>query len=206
MNLSINNSVEKDLHCIGKIHKKKTLEPLNPGTLGPLFPTTSHGFTLIELAVALFIAGILLTLTLPNLPDITGYRLKSASRRIANNIKYLRDRAVVEKKYLRLTFQVDKGSYDFYAVEGKEWVLYRTDYLTQGRLHESVRFVDVEVYGTGKKNTGQVSMVFSPRGMVDKTVIHLDDRGEREITILVHSATGKVTIHDGYIETATVRG
>jgi type IV fimbrial biogenesis protein FimT len=64
------------------------------------------GFTLIEALVALGIAGILLTLGMPNFTEILNrHRLVKANDTLAASLQYARSEAIKQNKTVRLLFQ-----------------------------------------------------------------------------------------------------
>src|SRR5437899_896497 len=69
------------------------------------------GFTLIEIAIVLFIMGLMMMLALPYLGSLGGAQLRSQSRRLAGRATYLFDEATAQKIVLRLTFNLDRNSY-----------------------------------------------------------------------------------------------
>ncbi|HWJ40899.1 MAG TPA: type II secretion system protein, partial [Candidatus Limnocylindrales bacterium] len=84
--------------------------------------SASPGFTLLELAVVIFIMGLMLTLALPYLGGFRQAALKSQARRMAGRATYLFDEATGHKLVLRLIFDMDRNGYavaqlDPYAVK-----------------------------------------------------------------------------------------
>src|SRR5438105_2523939 len=60
------------------------------------------GFTLLELSVVLFIIGLLVTIALPRLGDLSGARLESSARRLAALVRYLGGEAAFSGRLYRL--------------------------------------------------------------------------------------------------------
>ena len=84
--------------------------------------SASPGFTLLELAVVIFIMGLMLTLTLPYLGGFRQAALRSQARRLAGRATYMFDEATGHKLVLRLIFDIDNNGYaaaqlDPYAVK-----------------------------------------------------------------------------------------
>ena len=69
------------------------------------------GFTLIELAVVLFIMGLMMLIAMPYFGGFQEAQLKSEARRLASRINYLYQEAGAQKILLRLTFDIDNNSY-----------------------------------------------------------------------------------------------
>ena len=84
--------------------------------------SASPGFTLLELAVAIFSMGLMLTLALPYLGGFRQAALKSQARRLAGRATYMFDEATGHKLVLRLIFDIDNNGYaaaqlDPYAIK-----------------------------------------------------------------------------------------
>ncbi|MFQ5559107.1 MAG: Tfp pilus assembly protein FimT/FimU [Nitrospinota bacterium] len=180
-------------------HKKN----LSSRCLRSLMKCRGGGFTLIELVIVLFIVGAVLSLTLPNLPDISANRLKAASKKLASTIKYIRNRAVIEKRFLFLNMNIDEGRYYVTKAikkdETVEYVEYKADFAVKGQFPPQVHFEDIEAPETGKISFGEVVIHFSPRGYVESTNIHITDDKERSMTLLVHPVVGRVRVLEGYV-------
>src|ERR1700738_1347946 len=73
--------------------------------------SASPGFTLLELAVVIFIMGLMLTLALPYLGGFRQAALKSQARRLAGRATYMFDEATGHKLVLRLIFDMDNNGY-----------------------------------------------------------------------------------------------
>jgi prepilin-type N-terminal cleavage/methylation domain-containing protein len=69
------------------------------------------GFTLLEIAIVLFIMGLIISLAIPYFGGFTGARLKSEARRLAGRATYLYDAAASEKVVMRLNLDLDSNSY-----------------------------------------------------------------------------------------------
>jgi len=69
------------------------------------------GFTLLEIAVVIFIMGLMITLAIPYLGGFHGAQLKSEARRLAGRASYLYEEASTQKVIYKLTFDLDKNAY-----------------------------------------------------------------------------------------------
>ena len=69
------------------------------------------GFTLLEIAVVIFIMGLMMTLAIPYLGGFHGAQLKSEARRLAGRANYLYDEASNQKVIYRMTFDLDHNGY-----------------------------------------------------------------------------------------------
>lgn len=69
------------------------------------------GFTLIEITVSVFIFAMMVTVAIPTVNSMTNVHLKSSAKRLSGNIKYLYDRAILERIYIRLVIDLDQDAY-----------------------------------------------------------------------------------------------
>ncbi|MFZ0676254.1 type II secretion system protein [Candidatus Binatus sp.] len=169
--------------------------------LGALSLSSSPGFTLLELAVVIFIMGLMLTLALPYLGGFREAALKSQARRLAGRATYMYDEATGHKLVLRLIFDIDNNGYaaaqlDPYAVQP----VFAPDTTMSGRpvmLPAAIRIRDVTVEGIGTFNRGTIATNFYPEGYVDATVVHLEDASGDVMTLEFSPLTGQVAIISG---------
>lgn len=159
------------------------------------------GFTLLELAVVIFIMGLMLTLALPYLGGFRRAALKSQARRLAGRATYMFDEATGHKLVLRLIFDLDNNGYaaaqlDPYAVKP----VFAPDATVSGRpvmMPAAIRIRDVTVEGIGTVSRGMVATNFYPEGYVDATVVHLEDASGDVMTLEFSPLTGQVAIVNG---------
>lgn len=159
------------------------------------------GFTLLEIAVVLFIMGLVLTIVIPYLGGVKRAELKSAARRLAGRANYLFNEASTRKLVIRLIFDVNHNSYrvmvaDPYALRP----MFIPDPSPAGApvtLPASVRIHDVTVEGVGTCTRGAIACQFYPGGYVDATVIHLVDTAGDVMTLGFDPLTGQVLIARG---------
>ena len=69
------------------------------------------GFTLIEVMIALAIAVLMVSVALPAVNVISTVNRQSATSELSGTIRYLFDKAQLDHKYIRLTIDLDEGSY-----------------------------------------------------------------------------------------------
>lgn len=161
----------------------------------------SPGFTLLELAVVIFIMGLMISLVLPYLGGFREAALKSQARRLAGRATYMYDEATGRKLVLRLIFDLDNNGYaaaklDPYAVKP----VFAPDTSVSAKpvmMPAAIRIRDVTVEGIGTFNRGMVATNFYPEGYVDATVVHLDDASGDVMTLEFSPLTGQVAIISG---------
>jgi len=168
---------------------------------GASVKSAAPGFTLLELAVVIFIMGLMLTLALPYLGGFRQAALKSQARRLAGRATYMFDEAAGHKLVLRLIFDLDNNGYaaaqlDPYAVRP----VFAPDNSMSGRpvmMPAAIRIRDVTIEGIGTVNRGTVATNFYPEGYVDATVVHLEDASGDVMTLEFSPLTGEVAIISG---------
>jgi general secretion pathway protein H len=163
--------------------------------------SASPGFTLLELAIVIFIMGLMLTVAMPYFGGFRQSALRSQARRLAGRATYMFDEASGHKLVLRLIFDLDKNGYaasqlDPYAAKP----VFAPDNSLSGRpvtMPAAIRIRDVTVEGIGTVNRGAVATYFYPEGYVDATVVHLDDASGDVMTLELSPLTGQVAIISG---------
>jgi prepilin-type N-terminal cleavage/methylation domain-containing protein len=165
------------------------------------------GFTLLEIAVVIFIMGLVMTLAIPYLGGFHGAQLKSEARRLAGRANYLFDEAATQKVIYRLTFDLDHNEYyvmrlDPYGLQ-PQFLPYSGAGGDQVVMPPGLRLRDVSVEGIGRAKAGSISCQFYPEGYVDATVIHLDSVAGEVLTVSFNPLTGNVGIVSGDVPPVT---
>ncbi len=159
------------------------------------------GFTLLEIAVVLFIMGLVMTLAIPYLSGFHGAQLKSEARRLAGRANYLYDEAGTQKVIYRMNFDLDHNLYyvtrlDPYASNPK-FAPFRGPWGFAVPMPPGLKLRDVSVAGIGGAKAGTISCQFYPDGYVDATVIHLTTSSGAVLTLSFNPLTGDVGIVSG---------
>ena len=159
------------------------------------------GFTLLELAIVIFIMGLMLTLTMPYLGGFRRAQLRSQARRLAGRATYMFDQAAGHKLVLRLIFDIDNNGYavarlDPYSIK-PVFAPDRTPSSRPVQMPSAIRIRDVTVEGIGTVNRGVIACNFYPEGYVDATVVHLEDSSGDVMTLKFVPLTGQVAVIDG---------
>ncbi|MGA9720995.1 MAG: type II secretion system protein [Candidatus Binatus sp.] len=179
-----------------------------PERVGGRLWSASAGFTLLELAVVIFIMGLMLSIAMPYLGGFRQAALKSQARRLAGRANYMFDEATGHKLVLRLIFDLDNNGYaaaklDPYAVQP----VFAPDTSVSDHpvmMPPDIRIRDVTVEGVGTLNRGVISTNFYPEGYVDATVVHLDDASGDVMTLEFSPLTGQVAIINGDVMPAGI--
>lgn len=165
------------------------------------------GFTLLEIAVVLFIMGLMVSLAMPYLGGFHSAELKSEARRLAGRASYLYDEASTRQVIYRMTFDLDHNAYfvmslDPYAAPPK-FVPYGGTWGGLVVMPPGVFLRDVSVAGVGAAKAGAISCQFYPDGYVDATVIHLISVSGKVLTVSFNPLTGNVGIVSGDLPPVT---
>jgi len=171
--------------------------------------SAAAGFTLLELAIVIFIMGLMISLVLPYLGGFRQAALKSQARRLAGRASFMFDEATGHKLVLRLIFDMDNNGYaaaqlDPYAVKP----VFAPDKTVSGRpimMPSDIRIRDVTVEGIGTVSRGVVATNFYPEGYVDATVVHLEDASGDVMTLEFSPLTGQVAIISGDVMPAGMK-
>jgi general secretion pathway protein H len=159
----------------------------------------SGGFTLLELTIVIFLAGLFLSITVPAVREtLLSDNLKTASRTLVATIIKVRDLSITEYQDHTLFFDIENGKY-WYEKAGID----ESEALTakdQARtLPEDVRILDIDQYGSERKTDGEQRIRFSRKGYMRYSLIQLGDKGNRKFTLVLEPFLGKVKIMEDYL-------
>jgi len=174
-------------------------------TLG--FAAARPGFTLLELAIVIFVMGLVMTLAVPYLGGFREEVLKSQARQLAGRTRYLFDQAAAQKVVMRLSFDIDHDGYyvsrlDPYSMK-PVFTLDDGAWTGPVQLPTGIAVRDVSVEGIGTVNRGTISAQFYPDGYADAMVVHMVDDKGTVLTLSLSPLTGDVTIQNGDLAPAT---
>lgn len=167
----------------------------------------ARGFTLLELAVALALIGLLVTLVLPRLGILGGVSLQASARQLASRIELLREDAALRGRWVRVSFDPQSGRYgaEVYVdtSSGGRFVpddgpLFRTVTLPDG--------IQMEVSGPGIATTqsGYLGALFSPDGYTDPLVVRLTNGPDDVFSIVVEPARSRPRVVEGEVDVRAV--
>ncbi len=162
------------------------------------------GFTLIEISLVLLIIAIVLALAVPRLRSISGAELSAQARRLSNTFRYLRSEAILSGQVYQLRYDLNRQRYwaalDPESREEGDAGLGSESLIRPLSLPSPVGISDIVLPETvGKVQGGVVWTNFYPDGVIDTTVIHLDD-GRRAYTLWVNPVTGRLFLTQGYFD------
>jgi prepilin-type N-terminal cleavage/methylation domain-containing protein len=163
-----------------------------------------NGFTLLELTVVIFLVGLILSLAMPRLENFLFQTdLRSVARSLKSTVYTLRSKSISSNTYTVLHFDLDNNL--FYGTRGD--LIKEPDTSPKSipvvspiKLPEGVRFLDASNINTPKKKFGTLSSIFNPKGGFEETVLHVADRDEDVMTIIINAYTGSFMIYDEYVD------
>lgn len=161
-----------------------------------------NGFTLLELLIVILIIALVSSILLPKFFGRDENKLATLSRRLANIASYLTAAAALERKNLRLHYDLDLNEYWVTFLEERgnfsEEILFETSMIKRSSLPEGATFEEVAVKGKIIKNRGQAVTTFTPWGYRDQTYVYLK-KGDKFMTLAIPSLGENIKIFDGYV-------
>jgi prepilin-type N-terminal cleavage/methylation domain-containing protein len=161
----------------------------------------ARGFTLLELAVVLFLIGLVMTIAMPYFGSMQTSQMRSEARRLASRANYLYEEAGAQKVILRLTFDLANNGY--FASRMDPFAAKPAFHPENGPagvrvvMPSGIWIRDVTVEGVGTVERGVVSAQFYPGGYADATLIHLADSKGEVFTLAIDPFSGHVSIVRG---------
>ena len=161
---------------------------------------STGGYTLIALAVVISLIGLMALFAVPRFRySILTDDLKSSTRKIIGLVKNLRNEAVRTQNphYLHLDLETNRFWADSTAMTQEERMLARVE---AADLPKGVRLLDVWLKGKGKKTDGTAYILFTRKGYVPQSAIHLGSEDGRRFTLILSPFLQKVKVVDDYID------
>jgi len=72
--------------------------------------------------------------------------------------------------------------------------------LPERPLPEGIRFVDAMNFKVAKMEAGVLRSILNPKGVIEETVLHLADRRNRILTIIINAYTGRFSLYESYVD------
>jgi prepilin-type N-terminal cleavage/methylation domain-containing protein len=165
----------------------------------------NQGFTLIELTMVIFLVGLMLTISLPNLRNIAlSDNLKNTLRTLTSTVNELRYQAIREHQayYLNYDFGTKKFWADSASLATEERELAKQNAVA---LPADVNVTDITFINGEVLSTGQASLVINKEGYADPAVIHLISDDGRQFTFVLRPFLASVNIVKDYVKISDVK-
>ena len=189
-----------------------------------------QGFTLIEVLVVIGIIGLVMSLAIPGIGLVMKANINNSSRELATVIRAAHDESILKGAVYRVAFDLDRSQYWVEIGDRDFLMRTTDQAETERKLNEKRNDEDKTKHQdpfqlaqlvTKKKKTLALGVKFSdiftsrskdaikggiaysfvfPFGFIEKTVIHLKDDMDREVTLVVSSVTGKSRMFEHYVK------
>jgi general secretion pathway protein H len=160
------------------------------------------GFTLLEVAIILFIVAVAATFVIPRLKDTDSAALSASAARLATTARYLYEEAAFRQRPMRLNLDLDDHAYWVTVLnddpDAPEFVPDSTPLAAPVRLPAAVAFADAVLPALGTLREGLIFAQFFPEGYADALVVHLHNRRNQYATLAIEPLTGRTRVSDGY--------
>jgi prepilin-type N-terminal cleavage/methylation domain-containing protein len=172
--------------------------------------TGERGFTLLEIALTLLIAGILFSLLVPRLPRIGRTDLEASADRLASTMTYLADEASLRGRIYRLTLDFDADRWRVAALAqfagepgAPELPTFRE--VGDDPLAEAVALppgiaLDAVIDRDGESAFGERALYFLPEGATETFRVRLREDDGNATTTVVFDATHATARREETIE------
>jgi len=158
------------------------------------------GFTLVEIAMVIFIIGLMAAVIIPQIGVMGSVDLKSSARKMAGTIRMTYNTSVLTKIPHRMVFDLEEHSYWVEEKSGDEYVVSGSEILDKKFLPPTVYFDKLRIMDRSCSSACQAYLYFTPGGYVEEAEIYLsDERGEMAFTVLTRPMVGKAAIVPGVI-------
>lgn len=159
----------------------------------------NRGFTLIELAVVVFLVGTVMFLAVPTIREtFVADPMKTSVNRIVNTARDLAIEAMREQVDTLLHLDIDRGKLWTTSADMTPEAI-RDQKETSFQLPEDVRIVDIYRFGRDKVNEGEATIRFYSRGYRDPTVMHLA-WADQSLTLIFEPFLPGVDVREGYLD------
>ena len=161
--------------------------------------TSPAGFTLVELIVVMVLITMMTAFAIPKIrSSLFTNQLRAAARQFIGLVAETGQEA--RSKRIGVELRFDREQHLFTTAPtariSRDETVKR--YPTV-RVSESVQVVDISSVHGGKKALGELVIRFSPRGYVDKTVVHLRDDSGDELSVILSPFLGVTRVLEGYV-------
>jgi prepilin-type N-terminal cleavage/methylation domain-containing protein len=164
-------------------------------------PLTPHakgeaGFTLVEIALVLFLFGVILAYMLPKVDR--SHDVASSARRLIGMIRGASLAAASSKQTHTLYLDLDQRRYWVMTLDGQtERPPSDSSLANRIPLPDHVRFLAITTSRQGALTSGLAAIRFLPVGRTERAVIRLGNHDALAVALVVNPLTGAVRVLEG---------
>ena len=159
-----------------------------------------RGFTLMEMAVVIFIISMTAIIVFPLLPSTGAAELRNSARRLSTVVRYLGERSVTTKTPYRMRLDLNDSTVVIKKMVSGEETAPEDPFFSRNILDDGVSIEDIESQRLGKLGEGVVDVDFGAAGLGEFIVIHLKGDKEAHFTVTAFPYGGRVEVLEGYRE------
>ena len=160
-----------------------------------------RGFTLVELAMVIFVLGIVMATVMPRFSGtFERQQLRSTINVVHGTVRYVQAYAALTKRVYRVVFDLDRQVMSVCYLSGDACLLETNRELRDYTFPAHVRVLDVVSPQRGKVREGLAVTHFHPTGLAEPSVIHLVTDSHQRITLIIEPLAGRVKVYDDYVE------
>jgi general secretion pathway protein H len=159
------------------------------------------GFTLIELAVVVFLITLFAAFAVPRIADVAAVELGATARRLGQTVRYLYEEAALRGTIYGLTVDLDRQRISVVRLDPESGEFTEDDELLSRatELPKTVRLAAVVLPSVGRLEAGVAPIYFYPEGFADRAWIQLADSRERFVTVVIDPIRGRGEVEDGAV-------
>jgi prepilin-type N-terminal cleavage/methylation domain-containing protein len=188
------------------------------------------GFSLIEMLVVMGLIVLIVSFALPSISSFLQVSINSATRDLATNIKEAYNASMITGQVYRMAYDLKKNEFWVESGPGrllidttetlkkeearKKFSRLAADEPTQSpfkmdktitrrqiSLPTGVSFEDIVSQKSRDPITeGKAYTHFFPHGVTEQTIIHLTDKSNHKLSLVVTPLLGKVDLYNGYLK------
>jgi prepilin-type N-terminal cleavage/methylation domain-containing protein len=159
----------------------------------------TKGFTLLELLIVILLLSIFLTFASVNWSGTSKKGSDALLEGFSIAVALLKEDTISQYEERLLEFDVTEGKISYGYLDQK------AGFTATGEIHvsEGYRLKDVVINGE-KISAGKGYTTFHGSGMVDRTIVHLED-DDHYYSLTINPLTAKVTGERGYVEETSIK-
>jgi Tfp pilus assembly protein FimT len=158
-----------------------------------------NGYTLIELALVIFLAGLMIIFAVPKIREtLIDDQLTATVRHFVGAVNELRNNAVHEQVDYAMHLDMNANS-SWISSEDMTPEKLAEQEKEASPLPDGVRIVDISQAGVEKRMDGQVVMRMFKQGYIQPTVIHLR-KDERSMTVFFQPFLSSPFVYNQYVD------